>query len=282
LLFDRPEATHHGSDLPGGVDVNLANIPWWKPLHHLDDAPQGDHDEELHVTDEGWLSGARVVVLPSVRHSALTSAGPMGICWHWTATNAPAATSLAKRLRKYDATKDRATSWHVLIARDGTLYQSVSFTRGAWHCAKGFVPDLDDKMHRVNKSLVGIELENAGELRKLESGYFMWPHTERRENLVAKERVMGYRGKFYENFVEAQMHAAQRLMVALMDWQLEAFTPQRCMWGHVDFDPTRKIDPGPIWRSRIGTIAGLAYDEACRSSGATRAPTRLSTPQIDV
>lgn len=123
----------------------------------------GHHEPAPFVDGKGWLEGEGVVRYPSVRASALTSGEPLGIVWHYTATRVGSAQSLAKRIRSYRRGVDRAASWHVLIADDGTIYQSVEFLRGAWHCARGKIDG-----HRVNRCTIGIELEGFGKNFSLE------------------------------------------------------------------------------------------------------------------
>lgn len=136
---------------------------WWRFWRGESEAVTG-HPEvgpawDLHVDSDGWLVGTHVERIPSVRHSRLTTPGerPWGVMLHYTATAHGTAKSLAKRIRAYDRTKDRAASWHVCIAHDGTLWQSVSLERGAWHCAKGRLG-----IHTINKSTIGVELEGYG------------------------------------------------------------------------------------------------------------------------
>lgn len=126
-------------------------------------APITGHPEPervgLDVDAEGWLVGAGVRIVPSVRHSPLTSKAPIAIVWHYTATDVGTAANLAKRIRKYKRGVDRAASWHVCVGSDGTLWQSVPFLRGSWHCAKGTIGG-----HRVNACSVGVELEGHGKI----------------------------------------------------------------------------------------------------------------------
>lgn len=124
--------------------------------------PVTGHDQPgmvgLEVDAEGWLAGPGVKLYPSVRNSRLTTTSPIGIVWHYTATDHGTAHRMAKRIRTYKRGKDRAASWHVCVAADGTLYQSVSFLRGAWHCRRGSIGG-----HRINACTVGIELEGHGD-----------------------------------------------------------------------------------------------------------------------
>lgn len=161
----------------------------------------------LTIDAEGWLHGTNVVHYPSVRCYDLHSGAPEGIVWHYTATKVGTAKSLAKRIRTYKRGKDRAASWHVLIAHDGTIYQSVPFLKGAWHCAKG---RPTTGIWRTNRCTVGIELEGMG-----------------------------------DEFSPAQKGAAWRLWSVLQD--IYDMLPEFTRLRHSDLDPKRRKDPGPVW-----------------------------------
>jgi N-acetyl-anhydromuramyl-L-alanine amidase AmpD len=137
---------------------------FWEPAQRMP-APVTGHVEpevpldHLEVDAEGWLVGARVEHVPSVRHSPLSTAqGPIAIVWHYTATDHGTARALARRIRTYRRGADRAASWHVIVGHNGVLWQSVPFMRGAWHCARGIILG-----HRVNACSIGIELEGRGD-----------------------------------------------------------------------------------------------------------------------
>lgn len=188
-------------------------------------APVTGHPEDLlhdasrlEVDVDGWLVGAGVERVPSVRHSALsTPRGPHAIVFHYTATDVGTAKNLAKRIRTYKRGVDRAASWHVCVGADGTLWQSVSFLRGSWHCAKGTIAG-----HRVNACSVGVELEGHG-----------------------------------KEFPLAQVEAAERLVHALA----EAYDIRRehAGHGHVEFDPARRSDPGPVWNALLPSLLDRVY-----------------------
>ena len=139
-------------------------LSWVRELWERAPAPITGHPEppagpdDLDVDPEGWLVGTRVERVPSVRHSPLsTPQGPIAIVWHFTATDHGTARSLARRIRSYKRGVDRAASWHVIVAHDGVIWQSVPLLRGAWHCAKGTIAG-----HRVNACSIGVELEGRG------------------------------------------------------------------------------------------------------------------------
>jgi N-acetyl-anhydromuramyl-L-alanine amidase AmpD len=238
-------------------------------------------DTSLEISEAGWLQGPGVVRVPSVRHYALTSRdshgapAPLGITWHWTGgvCKPGHAASLAKRIATLK-TGDREASWHVVISKQGDIYQSVSFEQGSWHCAVGAVPDphRSGRTHRINRSLVGIELENAGRLKLLGGEWRCHPYWKVDKAgqyilknglkvfdpalVVAPERAKIVEGKgVFDVFPEPQIVAALRLLEALM--RTYSLDPVHCRYLHGDFEP-RKEDAGPRWQR----ILADWFDEA--------------------
>lgn len=168
----------------------------------------------LEVDAAGWLVGDRVVRIPSVRSSRLTTPAsePLGVMLHYTATDHGTAASLAKRIRTYDPKKDRAASWHVIVAHDGTLYQSIPFERGAWHCAKGRLYAADGE-HTINRSTIGVELEGHGADK----------HPPPIEQVIALERLYSAILGAYD------------------------MPPDWLALEHRKYDPSRRADPGDGW-----------------------------------
>ncbi len=246
--------------------------------------------ETMTVSEDGWLEGPNVVRLPSPRRSRLTSQAPsgepapIGVCWHWTGgvCRRGYAARLAQKISTYDPKKDRAASWHVVISKQGWVYQSVPFEIGSWHCAVGTVRDDRGHAHRVNRSLVGIELENAGRLKYLDGYWLCHPYWKQNSQggyvedelnrvadkklAVEPERMQLARGKgAFDGFPEAQVLAAGFVLHALAERY--ALSPTRCGFLHGDFD-RRKEDAGPLWRTLLVDVyerAGL--DPAVLTSG---------------
>lgn len=241
-------------------------------------APEGVRGP-LTVTEDGWLEGPGVIRVPSVRSSALTSrtsAGepaPLGVCWHWTGgvCRAGYAGVLAKKIRTYRHGVDRAASWHLVISKQGWVYQSVSLARGAWHSAHGQV-HVDDRSHRVNRSLIGIELENAGRVKHLDGQWRCHPYwrdataastgdvellrTPDPALIIPTERVtvVPHVGAF-DDFPRAQIVAAGYVLAAAHDRY--GLADARCGYNHGDFEP-KKEDAGPVWRRHLRSVFSLA------------------------
>jgi N-acetyl-anhydromuramyl-L-alanine amidase AmpD len=223
----------------------------------------------LEITEDGWLHGPGVTRLPSVRHSALTSrepdgdVGPLGVLWHWTGgvCKPGYAEILARKIQKLEK-GDRPSSWHLVISKQGRVYQSVSLEQGSWHCKVGTIADAARRKHRVNRSLIGVELENAGRLKRLGDHWYCHPYWKQNaagdyilvnglkvldpKLIIEPERATVVAGQgVFDAFTAAQVIAARRVLDVLIERY--ALDPNNCRFQHGDFDK-HKEDAGPLWR----------------------------------
>lgn len=139
----------------------------------------------------GWLSGPSARVVPADPSWYGGSMAPVAVVWHYTATDPGTADAMARRRARPREATDRAASWHVTVAADGTMWQSVPFTSSAWHVAAGRIAG-----RKPNSCSIGVELEGHGEsfpaaqraaalslLRALAAGYSIdrvnagWAHS---------------------------------------------------------------------------------------------------------
>lgn len=209
----------------------------------------------MKVGSDGWLevtaSGLPPFVkVPSPRTTLLDSAAagePRGVIWHWTAgvkTSATFARALAEEIRTWNKDKDRPASWHVLIGKDGAVYQSVPFTTGSWHVGRpGRI--AGHLYANVNRATVGIELLNAGRLEKVGEKFYPVGGDHSSDHEVAADRAVAVGEQWFDGFPSAQEQAAGRVLQALVlkfKWARDV-----CAYGHSTFDPGRKEDPGPLW-----------------------------------
>lgn len=156
-------------------------------------------------------------------------------------------------------TLDGAVNWflnpvaqassHVVIGRDGTIVQMVAFNKRAWHAGESAWGNL----HGMNQYAIGIELVNAGKLRKRGDG--KWENWAK--NVIADSDVTLATHAFetaaagWHEYTEVQINAA--LQVASLLHASYQFTD---VLGHEDVSPGRKTDPGPLFpmnsfRSRV-------------------------------
>lgn len=202
----------------------------------------------MTIDADGWYSGASRY--PSARVSAMETPGgtPLGLVWHWTGGRGgaePLARSIQLRGNGAQA------SWHFLIVRDGRILQSVSTLDASWHVGRPGVI-AGKKFANVNRATVGVELENTGRAIRVGSAFRSVenPHAPRgswipSQFVLPAGEVQAVGDELFHAFPLPQIAAAEALlreMVLRFGW-----TRGVCSYGHRDFDPSRKADPGDLW-----------------------------------
>jgi N-acetylmuramoyl-L-alanine amidase len=131
-------------------------------------------------------------------------------------------------------------SAHLVVGRDGQIVQMVAFNRRAWHAGKSSWGNLDG----MNQYSIGIELVNAGKLRKRSDGKWInWAN-----NVIPEDEVTMATHKAetteagWHEYTEAQINAA--IAAASLLNVVCHFTD---VLGHEDVSPGRKVDPGPLF-----------------------------------
>jgi N-acetyl-anhydromuramyl-L-alanine amidase AmpD len=241
----------------------------------------------MKIDDNGWLIGADgepvAKRFPTVRTYELATPMPLGIVWHYTnGRGGPGyAEALARRAQTFQRGVDRPASWHLLIAKDGAIYQSAPFTIGTWHVGKPGVI-AGQRFANINHATVGCELENAGRLWRLGSQVYCWPYHlnpgapeyKRRPDPaceVPMDRAVVTRAGLFDMFTPAQEASAAvvlRALVARFGWTREV-----CAYGHVDFDPQNREDPGALWTQ---TFLPRVLDRVFGSASATSSTTGIA------
>jgi hypothetical protein len=230
----------------------------------------------MRVDEKGWLlaeaGDPRVVLLPTVRTYRLVVKTPLGLVWHTTGgVGGPRwAEMLARRIQTYRRGIDRPASWHFLVAKDGTVFQSAPTTVGTWHVGMPGVL-AGQPFENINHATIGVELENAGLLVESAGQFYTWPyylaggHTPDPRARIDRARVAHHEASAFDGFPETQILSATVLATCLA--RAFGWAEAALRHGHADFAAPRKIDPGPLWMKdvlpRILAIAGLA----ARSTG---------------
>lgn len=214
--------------------------------------------EPLEVDDDGIIHGILPYVSSPKRQSLANGLAHVdGIVWHYTDTRTCGAAGLQKRIAGTDG---RAASWHLVIDRDGKAAQSVPTTRGSWHAggssAALFQKQVDGtwaKMphgYSANSWAFGIELENAGRVKKVGDEWLAWPFKHGTQygepvRVPADEVSEIAPGTGWHKFTEPQIEMAVRIAAALVGRY--GLLRQNCGWTHHAIDPDRREDPGDAW-----------------------------------
>ncbi|HYC86938.1 MAG TPA: N-acetylmuramoyl-L-alanine amidase [Chryseosolibacter sp.] len=140
---------------------------------------------------------------------------------------------------KYLADPTVQASAHLVIGRDGTVYQLAPFDKVTWHAGlssyggrKGF-----------NQFSIGIELDNAGPLTKEGNKFVSWfkgiyPEDEVYTGVHRNESSPRY----WHEFTQQQIDVCEKICLALI-----AKYRIKDILGHEEISPGRKTDPGPAF-----------------------------------
>lgn len=147
-------------------------------------------------------------------------------------------------------------SAHLVVGRDGAITQLVPFNRVAWHAGISRWQGITG----LNTCSIGIELDNAGELKSTAAGWTSWfgriyPEDE---VVIAAHKHDGIETGWHR-YPEAQITAAVEAGEAIVrHYGLED------VLGHDDIAPERKRDPGPAFPLErfAGRLIGRADDSS--------------------
>ena len=141
-------------------------------------------------------------------------------------------------------------SAHLVIGRDGKVYQLAPFNWITWHAG---VSAWHGRKN-LNRYSIGIELDNAGALKKQGNEFLSWfgRSYPKEEVFVAdlsdhsdySHRVMNSR--YWHRYTEEQIYVTEQICSALIKTY-----PIKEILGHEEISPGRKIDPGPAFPIRM-------------------------------
>ena len=173
-------------------------------------------------------------------------------------------------------------SAHVVIGRDGRIYQLIPFDTVAWHAGRSSWKLPDGTVREgYNQYSLGIELDNAGILERNGCEYISWFGRSYGEGEVcfATHRNEA-QPRYWHRFTEAQLNTVEELCGLLLDKY-----GLKYVLGHEEVSPLRKQDPGPAFplekiRDRIlmpRRADGPELEEGYPRSGTVVSPLLLAT-----
>ena len=123
---------------------------------------------------------------------------------------------------------------------------------GAWHGGRSGTIG-GHPLYNITAGSIGVELENAGRLEKLNGEFYCAPYWHKQGNhlvpdprwRIPAERAVLRGTTWLDSFPPAQIEAAEKLvraLVARFSWKREA-----CAYEHRKIDPSRREDPGELW-----------------------------------
>lgn len=183
-----------------------------------------------------WFSGA--VHKKSPNHSGTIK--PEILVMHYTAD-----TSYTGAITWLCDPSSKASA-HFVVSRDGRVTQLVPCNKKAWHAGKSRYRDRTN----VNAFSIGIELVNAGPLKKRDDGSFVvaW---QKLPKLVHPNEVQLVDDTYWHTYSKVQLEVTFRLAELVCgEYGLVDIV------GHNDVAPGRKVDPGQLfdtvgWRREL-------------------------------
>lgn len=132
-------------------------------------------------------------------------------------------------------------SAHLVIGRDGALWQLVPFDRVAHHAGRSRWAGLSG----LNRHSIGIELVNPGPLTARSDGGFADAHGRLipAAGIVRAAHRHGGPRRPWQAYPTAQLDTLERALRALR----HRYPTLEDVVGHDDIAPGRKIDPGPAF-----------------------------------
>lgn len=163
---------------------------------------------------------------------------PDSIVIHYTAM------SKAEDAVKALTNKNISASAHLVVARDGKIYQLAPFNYRTWHAGKSAYQSRSGYNHYS----IGIEIDNLGWLEPY-NGFYSRPelldyNVKLKENEViqAEHKNPRVRKKYWHKYTDIQIQRTIEICKLLVqDYSIEEIV------GHDDIAPDRKQDPGPAF-----------------------------------
>lgn len=191
------------------------------------------------ITDNHLLAGnVTQISTPNMGSEIELTKLPLYIVLHYTATtDAGSANAIL-------CDKDKEVSAHLVIGRDGKVWQLVPFNRIAWHAGESAWEGLNG----LNKCSIGIELVNAGKLAREDGRFLTWDGKRISKREVIK--IVHENGfiTYWQHYPRKQLEILEIIINSLKS----RYTISDILM-HSEISPNRKIDPGeafPIERFR--------------------------------
>jgi len=189
----------------------------------------------MNITDQNLLAGAKLAILPGGQKMSIRRL----LVIHFTS-----GLSAKSSIDFWKSREAKGANAHIIIDRDGTIFQCRAFDRTAGHAGKSRWKDPTNGLRTgCNAFSIGIELANAG---NSVSGSVDNPKAFKTHPLeagaISAKHKYGGSVELWEKYPPAQLESCFALAKALVErYQLDDVV------GHEDIAPERKNDPGPAF-----------------------------------
>jgi N-acetylmuramoyl-L-alanine amidase len=189
--------------------------------------------KSLRIDDKHRLVGDKVTFRESPNHGGVLK--PRYLVMHYTAGRSAASSVESLCTQKPSGN----ASAHIVLGRDGSIVQLVPFNVVSWHAGVSQWNGING----LNTYSIGIEMDNAGLLKRVGKQYQAWFGAAYPEDQVLlAEHKHGGGVQPWHTYTEVQIERALELAEVLVArYGLED------VLGHEDIARGRKQDPGPAF-----------------------------------
>lgn len=194
-----------------------------------------------------WLDDVNIIKSPNF--SYFRDRATVGIIIHYTGGGTGGAT-------KWFTMPESKVSAHLVIDRSGEYVdQLVPLNKAAWHAGRSEAPYFDKTTPNVNQFTIGIELENYGNMQRIDGKFYIERGRRLKEvntDLIEsiKYSTMKLNNSlivkgFWEEYPKAQLETLKELIEEIK----EAVPTIEWIAGHdsIARPSGKKIDPGPLF-----------------------------------
>lgn len=138
--------------------------------------------------------------------------------------------------------RSSGASAHIVIGRDGEVWQLASFDQMTWHCGDSA---WNGDTH-LNFLSIGIELVNWGPVELDKDGKSFrskWGQVVPADEVEQATHKNESSPRYWHKYTREQLAKGAEVARAI----LQAYPSIEDVLGHDDIAPTRKIDPGPLF-----------------------------------
>ncbi len=129
-------------------------------------------------------------------------------------------------------------STHLVIGRDGRIFQMVPFNHAAYHAGFSFWEGESN----LNRASIGIELDNAGRLSEVNGRFFKRDHEIPSQRAIEAKHWKSRIRMHFEDFSAEQIQVARLVARALIEHY-----DLKDILGHDEVNLKTRYDPGPLF-----------------------------------
>lgn len=147
---------------------------------------------------------------------------------------------------------------YMCISQDGDVVQAQPLNEWGWHAGISKWPSLGES---VSRYVVGIEINNAGKLKKVGDKFYSWYDLEIPASEVRQvDSIDNMESGYYHKFTDAQEKTLIELLLWLKRNNPDVFNFDLVL-GHYEISPGRKNDPSGSLSMSVAQLRKLLKEK---------------------